>query len=198
MVSIVLRIALQLVALAFLASSCVAVETDTPAPVVEITIPCYNEESRFPMQEYVDFVSTQQSTSYGVRFLFVNDGSTDNTLDLLQQLSSRFPKHFRVLDLIDNVGKAEAVRLGMLESLKAAQSSSTKNDKSNSHTPDFVGFWDGDLATPLDEIDNFLLIFTHQVNIEMVLGSRVALLGRNISRQVSASCCVEPSLFLKP
>ena len=174
---------LQLVALLCLGLPSVAVETDTAAPVVEITIPCYNEESRFPMQEYVEFVArTQKSTSYEVRFLFVNDGSTDNTLNLLQQLTSRFPQRFRVLDLADNVGKAEAVRRGMLESLKT--SASTAPDKFTSHAPDFVGFWDGDLATPLDEIGNFLQVFTHQDNIEMVLGSRVALLGRNISRQV--------------
>ena len=108
-------------------------------PVLELTVPCYNEELRFPRQEFVDFAesslavaaerrrasdgsNTSNTTAataaavgqLAVRFLFVNDGSSDGTLALLQALVAEFPLVFRVLNLQQNVGKAEAVRLGML------------------------------------------------------------------------------------
>src|ERR1043166_9602317 len=50
---------------------------------------------------------------------------------------------------------------------------------------DVVGFWDADIATPLDEIPAFLDIFASRPNIEMVLGARVRLLGRDIQRHES-------------
>ena len=48
--------------------------------------------------------------------------------------------------------------------------------------PDYFGFWDADLATPLTEIPRFLEVFQSRAEIEMVFAARVRLLGRNISR----------------
>jgi hypothetical protein len=48
--------------------------------------------------------------------------------------------------------------------------------------PDFLGFWDADLATPLTELPTFMDVFTRP-NISIVFGARVRLLGREISRR---------------
>jgi dolichyl-phosphate beta-glucosyltransferase len=45
-----------------------------------------------------------------------------------------------------------------------------------------VGFWDADLATPLDAYEDFRLILETLPEIDMVFGSRIQLLGRHVSR----------------
>jgi hypothetical protein len=48
--------------------------------------------------------------------------------------------------------------------------------------PELAGFWDADLATPLDQVADFLKIFDQRPEIEMIFAARVRLLGREISR----------------
>ena len=104
-----------------------------------------------------------------MEFCFVNDGSRDGTLRVLQSLSAEDPSRFTVVNLDRNRGKAEAVRRGMLAAIE-------KN-------PDYAGFWDADLATPLGELPSFLDVLASRPEIEMVFAARVRLLGRWISRR---------------
>jgi len=46
----------------------------------------------------------------------------------------------------------------------------------------YAGYWDADLATPLDTVPRFLAVFEQYPEIEMVFGARVKLLGRQIRR----------------
>ena len=78
-------------------------------------------------------------------------------------------KKIDVLQLDINVGKAEAVRKGMNLGI--------------SRSYEVVGYFDADLATPLDEINRFYEKFSSCDKIEIVLGSRVKLLGRDIDRK---------------
>ncbi|MBP6217495.1 MAG: glycosyltransferase [Oligoflexales bacterium] len=128
-----------------------------------IIIPCYNEEKRLPQENFVEFMKSHPH----IQFLFVNDGSTDGTMDLIKSLSARCPQA-SYLNLQKNIGKAEAVRLGVLKALKM-------------EAP-YVGYWDADLATPLDEIPKFLRVFQEIPHLELVMGTRIMLLGRKIER----------------
>ncbi len=129
-----------------------------------VVIPCFNEEHRLP----VDALRRFALDGVRLEMLFVNDGSTDGTLLLLQSLVAEDPARFSLLDLERNSGKAEAVRRGMLAAID--------------RRPDLFGFWDADLATPLSELPGFLEVFAARPEIEMVFAARVRLLGRSISR----------------
>lgn len=131
-----------------------------------VVVPCYNEASRL---DVAAFRAYRGIAAPMADFLFVNDGSVDSTLAVLERLVEEFGGGVRVLNLERNCGKAEAVRRGVLSALDEG--------------PAVVGFWDADLATPLETIDALLGVLGERPGIEMVFGSRVALLGRSIRRR---------------
>lgn len=133
----------------------------------KIIVPCYNEEHRLDPAAFQNF----ESTAHEITFLFVNDGSTDKTLSVVESLRSADPARFAVLDLQPNRGKAEAVRQGLLAAIKSQ--------------PNYVGFWDADLATPLKAISEFLDLAESRPELEIIMGARVKLLGRKIERRAA-------------
>jgi glycosyltransferase involved in cell wall biosynthesis len=132
-----------------------------------IVVPCYNEAERLDLHEFSAFLHSVP----GVRFLFVNDGSRDATLSVLASLHEEHPDRVEIVSLSRNAGKAEAVRQGLAY---AAASEST-----------FVGYWDADLATPLDAIVDFLKVAERYDEVEVVYGARAQLLGHRVSRTLS-------------
>ncbi|MFP8874619.1 MAG: glycosyltransferase [Myxococcota bacterium] len=131
-----------------------------------IVVPCFNEAERLPAERFVGFAEQHPE----VRFWFVDDGSSDATGERLQALAARRPEAFRCHALASNRGKAEAVREGMRLAL--------------AERPQYVGFWDADLATPLESILDFAQFLETHASCEAVFGARVALAGRNIQRQL--------------
>lgn len=132
-----------------------------------IVVPCFDEEQRLDVATFRRFVAQND----GIEFIFVNDGSRDGTLRVLQSMREENPSRFDVLDLQPNRGKAEAVRNGMAAAIE--------------RKPDYAGFWDADLATPLAEIAPMIEILDARPEIAMVFGARVRLLGRDINRHAS-------------
>lgn len=137
-------------------------------PRCTVVVPCYNEASRLRTDAFIAFLQSRQSD--GTQLLFVNDGSRDATLSVLQALRSRFPDRIRVLDKQPNGGKAEAVRHGMLHAIALGGC-------------EITGFWDADLATPLAQIPDLAAVLLQNSHLTMVFGARVRLLGRAIQRQ---------------
>jgi glycosyltransferase involved in cell wall biosynthesis len=134
-------------------------------PVLVLIVPCYNEAARLNPQAFADFAAANPSA----RLLFVDDGSTDGTCGVLEQLKASAPGSIDVMRLPSRQGKGEAVRRGILEGIR--------------REPDFVGFWDADLSTPLRAVDDFLVLAARRPEMEIILGSRVMLMGRDIQRQ---------------
>lgn len=135
-----------------------------PMRTTAIIIPCFNEEQRLRVAEFAGMITQHP----WLHFIFVNDGSTDRTLALIQGLSSTYERQIHFVDLGNNQGKAMAVWHGF--------------HKAFADNYDNIGYWDADLATPLAAI----LPMCAQISgpdVVMVIGSRVRLLGRRIERQ---------------
>lgn len=125
-----------------------------------IIIPCYNEAHRLLVDEYRVFLRENDFS-----ILFVNDGSTDNTNEVLQKLIEEFTGQLEILDLPINSGKAEAVRLGILKALL---------------TSDEVAFIDADMSVSLVELKT---MFQRIEKYSFVFGSRIKTLNNNIERK---------------
>lgn len=140
----------------------------TPRPTqVAIVVPCYNEAGRLDLATFATFLRQTPD----VRLIFVNDGSRDETLSVLSTLHAAHPDRVEVLSLSQNSGKAEAVRQGLLYAIAG--------------DPAYVGYWDADLATPLDAITDFARIAQRYTEVEVVYGARLQLLGHRVHRTLS-------------
>ncbi|MBW2693640.1 MAG: glycosyltransferase [Deltaproteobacteria bacterium] len=132
--------------------------------IATIVIPCFNEAKRLDLAAFEQFAAENPESS----FLFVDDGSTDDTRKILDGLATRISDRASVLVLEQNSGKAEAVRRGVNRALEAE--------------PTYVGYWDADLATPLPVIREFSELLEGNPQLQMIMGARVQLLGRHIER----------------
>jgi glycosyltransferase involved in cell wall biosynthesis len=103
--------------------------------------------------------------------LFVDDGSRDRTPAILAEIAASDAARISVLTLTRNMGKAEAVRRGVQAAID--------------RQPEFVGFWDADLSTPLSAVQDFMDVFDAKPGIEIVMGARVSMLGRRIVRKAA-------------
>ncbi|MGM5470816.1 glycosyltransferase [Flavobacteriaceae bacterium LMO-SS05] len=126
-----------------------------------VIIPCYNEKERFPFDDFLKGLKAAEKMD----FCFVNDGSTDGTLTVLNQLKSS-ASNMIVLDRPENKGKAEAIRYAVLHL---------------DTTPyDYIGYLDADLSTSLPEMQR-LSSFKAQ-DLTFIMGSRIKKLGSVIKR----------------
>jgi CheY-like chemotaxis protein len=132
---------------------------------VGVVIPCYNEEERLLSVEFLDFVDKHS----GYHLCFVNDGSKDKTLEVLNKLREGRENFISVYDCEKNGGKAEAVRLGMLHMAK-------KQDL------DYIGFLDADLSTDLADFDELVSTIENS-DYKIVSGSRISRMGADITKE---------------
>ncbi|MBV8317541.1 MAG: glycosyltransferase [Planctomycetaceae bacterium] len=136
-------------------------------PKCIIVVPCYNERWRLDAAAFRALIAVQPN----VDFLFVNDGSTDGTGELLDTLRREPGERFRVLHLERNGGKAEAVRRGLLHAEQIGAL--------------YAGYWDADLATPLEAIPEFVAHLDAHPDVLIAFGARVRLLGCQIERRLA-------------
>ena len=125
-------------------------------------VPCFNEEKRINLDYW-----NKLSEITNVNWIFVNDGSNDGTKNLLTQISNS-----SLINLERNSGKAEAIRKGILETFNINQSDIFH-----------FGYLDADSAFKFEDIKNIIrLSFSKESTYDSHWGSRVALSGRNITR----------------
>lgn len=132
--------------------------------VVGVVIPCYNEESRILSDEFKAFVHS----NLGYHLCFVNDGSTDKTLEVLKKLAKGKEEYISVYDCPKNGGKAEAVRLGMLH-------------LANQRQFNYIGFLDADLSTNFKDFDDLVKTISNS-EYKIVSGSRINRMGAEIAK----------------
>lgn len=108
---------------------------------LSIVIPLYNEQERFHLLQLA-IERFQQNWNGAVEFIYVNDGSTDNTLELLQQTyvnqSNELHQHI-IVDQAENRGKGYALKSGVEQA-----------------TGDHILTLDADMAAHPNELSNWL------------------------------------------
>jgi glycosyltransferase involved in cell wall biosynthesis len=136
---------------------------------ITLVVPCYNEASRFD-EIYWNAILESCPDIY---WLFINDGSTDKTQEILEKLAVKFP-NINILNLKFNSGKAEAIRLGFKQILI------------NKNKSFFYGFIDADGSISKQdflEIINFAQKIDHLSNEwDVLISSRIKLPGHTIKR----------------
>jgi glycosyltransferase involved in cell wall biosynthesis len=137
-------------------------------PKIVLVIPCYNEANRWNVDYW-----NKLSKITGLRMIFVNDGSTDNTSLLVQQFVTNSVHH--AINLEHNLGKAEAVRHGFNHAFES--------------NPQAIGFLDADEAFTFEEVERqivcYLAINSALSKQVAVWSSRVQLAGRDLKRNMA-------------
>lgn len=77
---------------------------------VTLIVPCFNEQEALPFF-YEEATAVARNLNYEYEFLFINDGSKDNTLNTLKDLADR-DAHVRYISFSRNFGKEAAMYAG--------------------------------------------------------------------------------------
>jgi glycosyltransferase involved in cell wall biosynthesis len=133
---------------------------------VVIIIPCFNEAKRINSTQWINYI--QDHPNYF--FVFVNDGSKDETAVIIEAIAKKY-KNIEIITDPKNQGKASAVRKGILYSFQK-------------YSFELIAFIDADLSTPLAELDKFEHILLANKQVDILLGSRVQMLGKKIQRNL--------------
>ncbi|MGB5645799.1 MAG: response regulator, partial [Muriicola sp.] len=132
---------------------------------VGVVIPCYNEEERLSSAVFQEFASK----NLGYHLCFVNDGSTDKTLEVLNELRKGNEDSISIYNCEKNGGKAEAVRQGLLHLTKDLQF-------------DYLGYLDADLSTDFRDFDDLVNTLENS-DFKIVSGSRINRMGADITKE---------------
>ena len=128
-----------------------------------LIVPCFNEAARLDFDRFSEL--PPEATC-----LLVDDGSTDATAELIRRHQSNA---LRLLQLPRNMGKAEAVRQGVLHAKTSGLLDGVE----------WVGYWDADMATPFSEIEGFIAYGALAGGtVDGIFGSRIYKLGSRIVR----------------
>lgn len=133
-----------------------------PDPKYSIVIPAYNEHARIPATLNA-VVSTVRAHGWDAEVIVVNDGSTDDTAQIVLDFAVREPR-VRLVENPGNRGKGYSVRNGVLHALG-----------------EVVLFTDSDLSAPIEEADRLFAAIA--AGADIAIGSRWLESGRQTQRQ---------------
>jgi len=89
------------------------------SPTLAIVVPCYNEKEVLPntaeqLLGVVSRLSENSLISQKSKIVFVDDGSKDNTWEIIENLCKENPEHFSGIKLSKNRGHQNALLCGLL------------------------------------------------------------------------------------
>ncbi|MBW2401426.1 MAG: glycosyltransferase family 2 protein, partial [Deltaproteobacteria bacterium] len=105
--------------------------------MVIITLPAYNEEETLPpLLDRIREAMEENLIEY--RVIVVNDGSTDGTGEMVDQMRDTMP--ITRIDHERNRGLGEAIRTGLLAAIEGAKDRDiiVTMDSDNTHTPGLI------------------------------------------------------------
>ena len=143
--------------------------------ILYIAVPCYNEETVLPetmkrlKEKITNLISTKKISSKS-KILFVNDGSTDNTWNIIKNISNK-DKQITGISLSRNFGHQNALLSGLLTAKEQA---------------DIIISLDADLQDDIDTIDKMLSKY-YEGN-EIVYGVRNNRKSDNLIKKSTAEC----------
>jgi dolichyl-phosphate beta-glucosyltransferase len=131
-------------------------------PKYSIVIPAFNERHRI-LATLESVVDTVREHGWAAEVIVVNDGSTDNTAEIVRNFALTAPE-VRLMENPRNCGKGYSVRSGILH----AQG-------------DIVMFTDADLSAPMEEAERLFDAIAQGADI--AIGSRWLATSRQTHRQ---------------
>lgn len=118
---------------------------------LSVVVPCYNEKARLS-DGFLHYYTYLKKQKYAWELIFVNDGSSDNTLELIENCAKK-DKSIKVVSYKKNHGKGYAI----IQGIKSAKGQ-------------YILFTDIDHSVPIDSINNFFPYF--EQGYKVVIGSR--------------------------
>ena len=131
---------------------------------VAIIIPCYNEAKR------LDYKNIEQLLlNSNMDIFFANDGSKDNTVDIINAIILNNSERCFLIDFEENSGKANTIYKAI-------------NKINEEQQYDFIGYFDADFSTPANEVIR-LVAELDKRKCQFLMGSRILLLNSGIKRK---------------
>ncbi len=140
---------------------------------LSIIIPAYNEAERLPLT-LVDIDKRLSCVKYSYEILVVNDGSTDNTAEIVKKMAPAI-KNLKLIDNRVNQGKGGVVKQGMLLA-----------------KGEYRLFTDADNSVSIDQFEKMIPYMT--LDDKSVIGGYDVVIG---SRAVRGSRLEPPQPFYK-
>ena len=117
---------------------------------LSFVVPCYNEEGNIKLF-YEDVVSSFNKTNYKIELIFINDGSTDNTINELKKLVKSKDFKIKIINFSRNFGKEAGIYAGLKHS-----------------TGDYTVLIDADMQQPPHLVLDMLNIVESNEDIDIV------------------------------
>jgi glucosyltransferase len=136
--------------------------------MLSIVVPCYNEQESIPLF-FNEIEKISEQLNHSIEYVFVNDGSSDQTLTVLRALYQQQPQKVRYLSFSRNFGKEAGLYAGLKEA-----------------TGDLVAVMDVDLQDPPDLLPKMIQMIETNKELDCVGTRRVTRAGEPIVRSFFA------------
>lgn len=113
--------------------------------LISIVVPCFNEEESIPLFYAALEKEREFLVNADIEYIFVNDGSNDNTLNVLRRLAKEDKERVKFISFSRNFGKEAGLYAGLQQA-----------------TGDYVAVMDVDLQDPPEMLPEMLQIIREE------------------------------------